>query len=151
MDYVDPQLGLTFEQRRDVWHRVRSGIDRKAICRSVRIRSNVLMAVPAIASAPLWITCIQLDLPQVFLPVVIVGMFAFVWVLMAFIGRWSYRPLVIEALRHCGYDVCAECGYDLRGVSETTERCPECGTKRAMILADDRGAHATGDVHEPAR
>lgn len=44
--------------------------------------------------------------------------------------RHGYAPLVRLAARQHGYDVCLKCGYWLRGLGETIERCPECGTIR---------------------
>lgn len=32
-----------------------------------------------------------------------------------------------------GYDLCSECGYWLKGLSDTSTRCPECGAERQQI------------------
>lgn len=39
------------------------------------------------------------------------------------------RPLR-SALREFGHEVCLRCGYSLRGLPDTTDRCPECGLQR---------------------
>ena len=36
----------------------------------------------------------------------------------------------VPTARELGYDVCRRCGYWLRGLSDTVERCPECGHER---------------------
>jgi len=44
--------------------------------------------------------------------------------------RYRFAPLVYEAVRRSGYDVCHKCGYWLRDLKEDSTRCPECGTTR---------------------
>lgn len=47
---------------------------------------------------------------------------------------WMYRSLYVvpvrKAMRESGYDLCLGCGYELRGLDDTVERCPECGAPR---------------------
>ncbi len=52
------------------------------------------------------------------------------WILLALVGRFSWKPRVYIALRQLGYDVCRRCGYWLRGLSDAEDRCPECGHTR---------------------
>ena len=47
-----------------------------------------------------------------------------------------------EILRQSGYDVCAQCGYWLKGLDETTDHCPECGTKRETLPEPTPKEHA---------
>lgn len=51
-------------------------------------------------------------------------------------SAWMYRSLYIgpvrRAMRDMGYNLCIECGYDLRGLDQTTTRCPECGAALDM-------------------
>lgn len=50
---------------------------------------------------------------------------------------WMYRSLyarpVRMAMRDAGYDVCLGCGYELRGLDDTFDRCPECGESRGTV------------------
>jgi hypothetical protein len=48
----------------------------------------------------------------------------------AVLQRLRFAPCVYRALRHHGYDVCAQCGYWLRGLGDDVLRCPECGMPR---------------------
>ena len=60
----------------------------------------------------------------------VLGQLLVTWLLMAFIGRWTWRPGVLLALRRHGYDVCLGCGYSLQGLGASCARCPECGRRR---------------------
>ncbi len=51
----------------------------------------------------------------------------------AVLGRYRFAPCIYRATRQHGYDVCAKCGYWLRGLADKIERCPECGTIRAAV------------------
>jgi hypothetical protein len=61
-------------------------------------------------------------------------------------SAWMYRSLYVKsirrAMRDAGYDLCLECGYDLRGLDRpphpqplspgergAVPRCPECGAE----------------------
>lgn len=58
------------------------------------------------------------------------------------LGHWLLWRLVLRAfhgaMREIGRDVCAECGYWLRGLDDEVTRCPECGRARETVHA---GAH----------
>ena len=60
--------------------------------------------------------------------------FAVVSLLVWPYSAWAYRALYIKpvrrAMRDHGYDLCIGCGYELRGLSDDVERCPECGSPR---------------------
>ena len=49
-------------------------------------------------------------------------------------SAWVYRSLYIKpirlAMRSEGYDLCINCGYELKGLGEDIDRCPECGAMR---------------------
>jgi predicted Zn-ribbon and HTH transcriptional regulator len=59
--------------------------------------------------------------------------------------RWLHRAGAARALRRklvaLGIPVCIGCGHDLRGLSASTRRCPECGAEmtEAVGAAIDRG------------
>ena len=41
---------------------------------------------------------------------------------------YVYRHEIRMAMRRFGYSLCPDCGYWLKGIAESTGRCPECGT-----------------------
>jgi len=53
----------------------------------------------------------------------------FVWIASAWVFRFIYIRPLRRAMRDEGFDLCIECGYDLRGQENAGRvRCPECGT-----------------------
>ena len=54
-------------------------------------------------------------------------------------SAWMYRSLYVgpvrRAMRDAGYDLCIECGYELKGLDASIDRCPECGGKREVMTA----------------
>ncbi len=48
-------------------------------------------------------------------------------------SAWVYKHLYVKAMRRAiaeaGGALCVECGYDLKGLGEGIERCPECGNR----------------------
>lgn len=63
--------------------------------------------------------------------------FAVVSLLVWPYSAWAYRTLYIKpvrrAMRDHGYDLCVGCGYELRGLGDKLERCPECGSWREAM------------------
>jgi len=53
----------------------------------------------------------------------------------AVLQRYRFAPCVYRATRRHGYDVCAKCGYWLRGLGDDIKRCPECGCARRLADA----------------
>ncbi|UCG16526.1 MAG: hypothetical protein JSV19_00510 [Phycisphaerales bacterium] len=51
----------------------------------------------------------------------------------AVLQRSRFAPCVYQATRRHGYDVCAKCGYWLKGLCEDSRRCPECGMQREAM------------------
>ena len=51
----------------------------------------------------------------------------------AVLQRTRFAPCVYRATRQQGYDVCAKCGYWLKGLSDEIKRCPECGMAREAM------------------
>ncbi len=49
------------------------------------------------------------------------------------VERYFYGPCVRRAMRELAFDVCLKCGYWLRGLDDSVERCPECGTLREPV------------------
>jgi hypothetical protein len=58
-------------------------------------------------------------------------------VIRAVLVRYRFAPCVYRATRKHGFDVCADCGYWLRGLGDDTAHCPECGAKREPLPAHD--------------
>jgi hypothetical protein len=62
-------------------------------------------------------------------------------------GAWMYRSLYVRpirrAMRDVGYDLCIECGYELRGLDGNVKRCPECSAERD-------GFFTPADTSQPA-
>ena len=51
----------------------------------------------------------------------------------AVLGRYRFAPCVYRATRRHGHDVCAKCGYWLKGLGDEIIRCPECGARREAM------------------
>jgi hypothetical protein len=51
----------------------------------------------------------------------------------AVLQRTRFASCVYRATRQQGYDVCAKCGYWLKGLSDDINRCPECGMAREAV------------------
>ena len=51
----------------------------------------------------------------------------------AILQRFRFAPCAYRATRQQGYDVCAKCGYWLKGLSDDIRRCPKCGVKREAM------------------
>ena len=49
------------------------------------------------------------------------------WPWAAWVYRHAYVRPVRQAMRDAGHDVCVGCGYDLTGLGDGSNRCPECG------------------------
>jgi hypothetical protein len=65
-------------------------------------------------------------------------LFASIFIIFWPWSAWMYRALYVRpirrAMREVGFDLCIDCGYDLRHLPEATEKCPECGMRRAPML-----------------
>lgn len=129
LDYVDPQLPLTREQRRNVWHAARS----VGTTRLTRL-SLAHAAIPGV-----FLFCTHMLTSALFpgrIMMVVLGLVigtTLTWIAMTFVGHWVWKPHVNKALREMGFDVCFRCGYWLRGLDSSTVKCPECGVKRDLL------------------
>ena len=63
--------------------------------------------------------------------------------------RADPNELLRTYLQGCS-EPCPNCGYDLRGLDDTIERCPECGEMREVIIdrEEDETLSATEDHGE---
>lgn len=66
--------------------------------------------------------------------VLFASIFIVFWPWSAFMYRALYVKPIRRAMRESGFVLCIECGYELRHLSPTTDKCPECGAKREPIL-----------------
>ena len=57
----------------------------------------------------------------------------------AALQRYRFAPCVYRATRAHGHDVCARCGYWLKGLDADIENCPECGTPRQPTPEEGAG------------
>ena len=149
-DYVDRELNLSREERRRVRRLAWKARDLRELQAPRLGRSSVLMRLTGgrpfrwvdlmIALVPP--TAMLLVLLPVFfsmhftvwslIPTLVVQM-TVTWILIALLGRISWKPRVNSALRQLGYDVCRRCGYWLRGLSDAEDCCPECGHARQEL------------------
>ena len=52
-----------------------------------------------------------------------------IWIIFAAVNHLFRRKHTILALREMGYELCARCGYWLRGLGDDVKNCPECGAQ----------------------
>lgn len=149
LDYVDPQLGLTRSERSSIRRAAMklSRIPRRDLPPAARPSLIASALTAGIPGSAMLVTIAPMLSGQVshwflvgFLPVQV----AVTWLACAFAGRWSWRPLVIHALRLRGHDVCLGCSYSLRGLTDDTRACPECGCVRTPL---DSERTSGDDVH----
>jgi hypothetical protein len=57
------------------------------------------------------------------------SIFLVFWPWSAFMYRALYVKPIRRAMRENGFDLCIECGYDLRNLAQSSDKCPECGTQ----------------------
>ena len=53
-----------------------------------------------------------------------------IWPYSAWIYRNLYSKPIRLAMRSDGYEICINCGYELKGLGEDIDLCPECGVMR---------------------
>lgn len=109
---------------------------------SVRVMRLVVVAMALVAGASLnwpiaaWLQ--SLGLGRILAHVIGASAVSLVTVVVGFaVGHWVLWGLLLRAfrgaLREVGRDVCAECGYWLRGLDDGVTRCPECGQARETV------------------
>ena len=141
-DYVDPQLNLSREERRRVRRLAWKTRNLREVPAPRLGRRSLLMRLTGgrpfrwvdlmsalVPSTAMLLVLLPRFLPMHFtvsiIPTLVVQM-TVTWILIALLGRISWKPKVNSALRQLGYDVCRRCGYWLRGLSDAVDRCPEC-------------------------
>ncbi len=138
LDYVDPQLSLSREARREVRRRAR------AVRRSPRPIDVLGALIPALVMAVMMVPWF-LFLPRSpwFVLLLVSVQLPVSWVLVTLVGRIAWKPRVNAALRELGYDVCSCCGYWLRGLKDEVGHCPECGSERHMMNVEVKRSPGT--------
>lgn len=147
-DYVDPQLNLTREQRREVrgmaLNIMHGAPSAAAEVRRLRKQHRGIWAallMPLVPAAVMGLVMVLRDLiptnlGNVGLAAGLLVQLAISYLVIAALGRIAWKPAVTIALRRLGYDVCINCGYLLRGLPATVTHCPECGTRRDSPLIE---------------
>ncbi len=158
-DYVDPELHLTDEQRREIRKIAMSPVPDPPTENAPRSKvhrlltwgagsetqpgSALLMAtIPIVAMVTMlatWIALVRwiplLGTLWVIVPLLL-GQAAIAWFLLAVLSRRMRMPRVLAALRSMGFNVCQTCGYALRGHEASATQCPECGTTQDHDVTD---------------
>jgi hypothetical protein len=133
--YAPPDLKLSRAQKREArqrtWRLYRTTLSSLVICLGTATLLGVvygaaLMLVDRVYLGRLYPVVV------VFGPLLVV---ALTWASIAFAGRWIYGKAHYEALREMGFEVCANCGYWLRGLGDDVAYCPECGARREAMNA----------------
>jgi rubrerythrin len=140
-DFVDPELKLSRAQRRLVTARAFAARGSKARVIVASVAASLAWVIPMLAVtisfARAWgagagPSPLALELP--FLAVVPV-----LWVANCAAVAWAVRPAVQQSLLAFGYELCRRCRYQLRGLDEYRESCPECGARRVPLACQKCG------------
>ncbi len=130
-DYVDPQMSLNREDRRRVRRRAWKARNVRVKLRWVDLASGMIgPAMMVVVLLPMFLLA-RFTWWWIF-PTLLVQL-SVSWILIALLGRIQWKPRVNNALRELGYEVCRRCGYWLRDLSDTVQRCPECGHTREEL------------------
>jgi hypothetical protein len=147
LDHIDPALGLTSAQRRDVRRRA-FDVSQRTPALLIQRRRRVDYAwgstpPPQMTTEPHpgWVIflinillCIMLIVanPAIrpFAPLLVL---VIAWVPYAWLRHQRFKPWINTALRELGHDVCLRCGYLLRKLPDNVDRCPECGVERSTL------------------
>jgi len=135
-EYVDRDLQLSREQRkavhRDAWKLWTR--DKKNIALYLMVPIVYLTVVPFASdlggrfASLLGVTGTLHVIARAAAPVLLaVGCFVFGG---SVLQRFRFGPCVYQALQQHDHDVCARCGFWLRGLPTEVEKCPECGEAR---------------------
>jgi hypothetical protein len=137
-DHVDPELGLSKPERKRIraraWNLLHLAQGKWATGGyspgqrrppKWAIAASI-MAPGAAAFFPVWVMHLM-GPPRmnIFIGVIVVEM-VFVWLTVAWLAQWTWRPFVAQALREAGHPICKQCGYRLAS-GQVGSRCSECG------------------------
>lgn len=128
--YAPPDLKLSRAERREVRRRTWRLYRATPISLIISLAAATLLGL---AYGALLLLIDRVSLGTVYPIVVVAGplvVVALTWLVIAVAGRWIYGKAQRLALRQMGFDVCAQCGYWLRGLGDDVTNCPECGAAR---------------------
>lgn len=144
-NFTDPQYQLPRREQfrlSNVAHK-RFVSTRAFLWRTVLILLPLLIALSLLNPLMAWMGFARQAGPYLAAYAILVLLF-WVW------SAWMYRSLYVRpirlAMRQAGYDLCIDCGYELRGLDASTARCPECGggiESRRPAPAERSGSEAT--------
>jgi len=131
-DYVDPELPITAQERKLVRKRSMNKAGgmtpAPGVSRGVMIVAALVPATCMLISMGIFMTYFRGS--YIGIAIALAIQIALSWLFLAYLGRFTWRPLVCAELRRMGHDVCLHCGYWLRGLNDDVKQCPECGAQR---------------------
>ncbi len=135
-DFIDPNLKLSRAQRRRVTARAFSARGSKTRVIVAGLAASLAWVIPMLAvmlyiQRALWAVSGRPSLLALELPFLVIV--PVLWVANSAAVAWAVRPAIQQSLQAFGYELCRRCGYQLRGLEEYREACPECGTRRAPL------------------
>ena len=138
-DYADPALQLSFRQRMKIQFRRVPIRELSGSMMRRRIAGGLLIALPLMAM-PMLVMYLGFQsttknqevgiwlFPAMMAPLIIAN-----WIWISLAGGLIFRREYYYRIRLEGYDLCLGCGYWLRGLDDSTKKCPECGSQREPI------------------
>lgn len=143
-DHVDPELGLSRAERKATRGRAfnllhMSQQSWKSAPRAMKLAWIAMVIVPAASGMAPWVMLQLTGSWRLMLPLGVLLQVLVLWIVMAWLSQWTWRPLVTRALREAGYPVCESCGYRLIDASASS-RCSECGREQSAATQVSDGA-----------
>jgi hypothetical protein len=130
-DHVPPELGLDRAERRSVRREVRQGwgiFDDRSLGARVRIIAGCLGGIAIVAIMFVFKDDLEAAAPG---GTGTILFWMIYWIVLYYFSAVFWRSLyerkTWRVLRKRGYDLCAECGYLLKGLPGDQGQCPECG------------------------
>ncbi len=141
-DFIDPDLKLSRAQRRLVTARAFSARGSKTRVIVAGIAASLAWVIPMLAvtlyfARGPWAAGSRPSLLALELPLLVIA--PVLWIANSAAVAWAVRPAIQQSLQAFGYELCRRCGYQLRGLEEYREACPECGTERSPLTCQKCG------------
>lgn len=140
-NFTDPQYNITWREQVRLSNRAHA----KHLPKRVFLIRTIVLLIPIMAMLiALKPTLTALGFGgqngPYFIGLVVIVVVCWPW------SAWMYRSMYIKpirkVMREVGFDLCIECGYDLRGHDSTMPRCPECGAERQSSRVESPKAPA---------
>jgi len=151
LDYTDPRFDLSAEQKREIRRRARrigifdrpvftvglpltneirqARLRRRSAWSRLGVRLPVALLYGAWLAVVLYLPIAVQQGPAIIMLTAAGIVAATLWVVTCWIGLMLTRSRYRHAMYELGYEICAECGYPLFGLDDST-RCPECGWRK---------------------